>query len=95
MERMDGGGITQLRCGFWECKNMDRVTNKAVRNKAKTSLFAMKAIRKRQATFIGYDLRSKGLGHLAIIGKLKGKLSGGRQREKIMDSVTIWLEDPN
>ena len=50
-----------------------------------------------KATFIRHTLRRNGLQHLTTTERFEGKRTRGRQREKIMDSVTIWLgkKDPN
>ncbi|GFO32575.1 hypothetical protein PoB_005908000 [Plakobranchus ocellatus] len=36
-------------------------------------------------------MRREKLEHLAITGKLEGKRSRGRQREKITDGMATWL----
>ena len=37
-------------------------------------------------------MRRKELEHLVTTGKIDGKRSRGRQREKILDSMTVWLQ---
>ena len=48
-------------------------------------------IRKRQAKFFGHVMRRGGLEKLAVSGKITGKRAPGRQRTKMMDSMTKWL----
>ncbi|GFO28947.1 UDP-glucuronosyltransferase 2a1-like [Plakobranchus ocellatus] len=65
-------------------------TNERVLNEAnKRSL--VRTIRKRQATFLGHVMRREKLEHLVTTGKLEGKRSRGRQREKITDGLATWL----
>ena len=52
-------------------------------------------IRKRQATFFGHVMRKKEAEHLVTTGKTDGKRSRGRQREKMLDSMTSWLHKEN
>ena len=52
----------------------------------------VKEARKRQAVFFGHVMRRKELEHLVTTGKIDGKRSRGRQREKILDSMTVWLQ---
>ena len=49
-----------------------------------------KEARKRQAVFFGHVMRRKELEHLVTTGKIDEKRSRGRQREKILDSMTVW-----
>ncbi|GFO36705.1 hypothetical protein PoB_006321000 [Plakobranchus ocellatus] len=42
-------------------------------------------------TFLGHVMRRGKLEHLVTTGKLEGKRSRGRQREKIMDGLATWL----
>ncbi|GFN81927.1 hypothetical protein PoB_000843300 [Plakobranchus ocellatus] len=51
----------------------------------------VRTIRKRQATFLGHVMRRGKLEHLVTTGKLEGKRSRGRQKEKIMDGLATWL----
>ncbi|GFN91495.1 ecdysteroid udp-glucosyltransferase [Plakobranchus ocellatus] len=51
----------------------------------------VRTIRKCQATFLGHVIRREKLEHLVTTGKLEGKRSRGRQREKITDGVATWL----
>ena len=48
-----------------------------------------KNIHEKKVTFIGPIMRSKDLEHLTKTGNFEGKRNRGRQREKIMDNVTI------
>ncbi|GFO40052.1 hypothetical protein PoB_006655700 [Plakobranchus ocellatus] len=51
----------------------------------------VRTIRKRQATVLGHVMRREKLEHLVTTGKLEGKRSRGRQREKITDGLATWL----
>ncbi|GFO23965.1 ecdysteroid udp-glucosyltransferase [Plakobranchus ocellatus] len=42
-------------------------------------------------TFLGHVMRRGKLEHLVTTGKVEGKRSRGRQREKIMDGLATWL----
>ncbi|GFO15753.1 eukaryotic translation initiation factor 3 subunit f [Plakobranchus ocellatus] len=82
---------------MWFLRRMLRIpwtakkTNERVLNEAnKRSL--VRIIRKRQATVLGHVMRRGKLEHLVTIGKFGGKRSRGRQREKIMDGLAIWLD---
>ena len=48
-------------------------------------------IQTRQCRFIGHVIRTGQLEHLVTIGKLNGKRSKSRHREKMLDSLTSWL----
>ena len=48
--------------------------------------------RKRQAVFFGHVMRRKELEHQVTTGKSDEKRSRGRQREKILDSMTVRLQ---
>ena len=52
-------------------------------------------IRKRKATFFGNVMRKEEMEHLVTAGKIDGKQSRGRQREKMLDSMTSWLQKEN
>ena len=82
---------------MWFLRRMLRIswtkkkTNEAVLEEAETTRSLIKNIRKRQATFFGHVMRREKLEHLATTGKLDGKRSRGRQREKMIDGLTTWL----
>ena len=69
----------------------DRKTNMEVMEMAEYSRSLEKKIRNRQAKFIGHVMRRKGLENLLTTGKVEGKRAPGRQRQKMLDSVTEWL----
>ena len=71
---------------------LDRVRNEEVLERAGTTRSLVKEARKRQAVFFGHVMRRKELGHLVTTRKIDGKRSRGRQREKILDSMTVWLQ---
>jgi len=47
-------------------------------------------LRRRQLKFTGHILRKGKLEHIATTGKMIGRRDRGRQREKILDSLTKW-----
>ena len=55
----------------------------------------MNEIKKNQVTFFGHVMRKKEMKHLVTTGKIDGKGSRGRQREKMLDSMTSWLLKEN
>ena len=71
---------------------MDKTRNEEVLERAGTTRSLVKEARERQAVFFGHVMRRKELEHLVTTGKIDGKRSRGRQREKILDSVTVWLQ---
>ncbi|GFO37552.1 retrovirus-related pol polyprotein line-1 [Plakobranchus ocellatus] len=48
-------------------------------------------IRRRQAKFVGHIMRREGLENLVTTGRMEGKKSRGRQREKMLDGMTSWM----
>ena len=46
---------------------------------------------KREATLYGHVMKREKLKHLAITGMTEGKRSRGKQREKMLDRITKWL----
>ncbi|GFO03070.1 craniofacial development protein 2-like [Plakobranchus ocellatus] len=68
---------------------VDKTASKAIKANKRRSL--VRTIRKRQATFLGHVIRRGKLEHLETTGTYEGKRSRGRQREKIMDGLAIWL----
>ena len=76
---------------MFRIKWTDRKTNMEVMEMAEYSRSLEKKIRNRQAKFIGHVMRRKGLENLLTTGKLEGKRAPGRQRQKMLDSVTEWL----
>ena len=65
--------------------------NETVLKEADTERRLLQKIRKRQATFFGHIMRQEGLEHDITTGKLDGKRCKGRQREKMLDGLKIWL----
>ncbi|GFN92781.1 hypothetical protein PoB_001928700 [Plakobranchus ocellatus] len=62
-------------------------TKEIVLNEANKRRSLVRTIMQRQATFLGHVMRRGKLEHLVTTGKLEGKRSRGRQREKIMDGL--------
>ena len=69
----------------------DRETNEAVLNKATTTLFIMKTHHEPQVTFVRHVMKRNELEHRTI-RTFEGKRSTGRLIEKMVDSVSTWLE---
>ncbi|GFO40788.1 endonuclease-reverse transcriptase [Plakobranchus ocellatus] len=82
---------------MWFLRRMLRIpwtakkTNKRFLNEANKKRSLVRTIRKRQATFLDHVMRREKLEHLVTTGKLEGKRSMGRQREKITDGLATWL----
>ena len=53
----------------------------------------VKEARKRQAVFFEHVMRRKELEHLVTAVKIDGKRSRGRQKEKILYSMTVWIQE--
>ena len=83
---------------MWFLRRMLRISyvgktrNLEVLERAGTMRSLVKEARKRQAVFFGHVMRRQELEHLATMGKIDGKGSRGRWREKILDNVTVWLQ---
>ena len=79
---------------MWCLRRMMRIpwtakkTNEEVLTEAQTT---MTKIRKRQAKFVGHVIRRNQLEHLVTTGKFDGKRGRGRPREKMLDSLTDWM----
>ncbi|GFO43085.1 endonuclease-reverse transcriptase [Plakobranchus ocellatus] len=82
---------------MWFLRRMLRIpwtakkTNERVLNEDNKRRSLVRTIRKRQATFLGHLMRREKMEHLVTTGKLEGKRSRGRQREKITDGLATWL----
>ena len=74
---------------------MKNIRDEEVLEKAETTKSLVNEIRKRQATFFGHVMRKSEMEHLVTTGKIDGKRSRGRQREKMLDSITSWLHKEN
>ncbi|GFO45839.1 endonuclease-reverse transcriptase [Plakobranchus ocellatus] len=66
-------------------------SNEKVLKEAHTKRSLMNKIRKRQATFFGHVMRKGKMEHIVTTGMMEGKRSRGRQREKMLDGLTKWL----
>ena len=71
---------------------LDKVRNEEVLERIGTTRSLVKEASKRQAVFFGHVMRRKELEHLVTTGKIDGKRSRGRLGEKILDSMTVWLQ---
>ena len=71
--------------------NMSRVTNAEVLRRAGEKRSLANTIKRGQATFFEHVMRREALEHLLTTGKIEGHRSRGRQREKLTDTLSIWL----
>ena len=67
-----------------------KMTNVEVLNEIKTQRKFIINIRKRQSSFFRLMMSKVGLEHIVTTGKIEGRRDRGRQREKIVDSLTLW-----
>ena len=81
---------------MWFIRRMLRVswmakkTNESVLKEAEIELSLLNRIRSQQANFVGHAMRRHSLEHIITTGKMNGKRSRGRQREKIWDGLGRW-----
>ncbi|GFR63281.1 endonuclease-reverse transcriptase [Elysia marginata] len=68
-----------------------RKTNEEVLKETETTRSFINRIRRRQAKFVGHIMRREGLENLITTGRMEGKKSRGRQREKMLDGMTSWM----
>ncbi|GFR88765.1 retrovirus-related Pol polyprotein LINE-1 [Elysia marginata] len=68
-----------------------RKTNEEVLKETETTRSLMNRIRRRQAKFVGDIMRREGFKNLITTGRMEGKKSRGRQREKMLDGMTSWM----
>ncbi|GFR77493.1 endonuclease-reverse transcriptase [Elysia marginata] len=73
----------------WTARKM----NKEVLKETETTRSFMNRIRRRQAKFVAHIMRREGLDleNLVTTGRMEGKKSRGRQREKMLDGMTSWM----
>lgn len=69
-----------------------RVTNIEVLRRAQGNRKLANNIRRSQAEFFGHVMRREALEHQITTGKIEGRRSRGRQREKITDALSAWLQ---
>ncbi|GFR91154.1 endonuclease-reverse transcriptase [Elysia marginata] len=81
---------------MWFLRRMLRVpwtarkTNEEVLKETETARSLMS--RRGQAKFVGHIMRREGLENLVTTGRMEGKKSRRRQREKMLDGMTSWME---
>ena len=68
-----------------------KITNEECLKRMDVKRCIIDNIRKRRATFVGHIMRRGGIENIVTTGKIEGKRSRGRPREKIMDSLTKWF----
>ncbi|GFN78636.1 endonuclease-reverse transcriptase [Plakobranchus ocellatus] len=68
-----------------------RKTNEEVLKETESTRSLMNRVRRRQAKFVGHIMRREGLENLVTTGRMEGKKSRGRQREKMLDGMTSWM----
>ena len=71
---------------------IEHVTNEEVLRRANVKRALCKKIRQGQARFFGHIMRKESMEQLVTTGKIPGKRSRGRQRIKLTDSLSTWLE---
>ena len=83
---------------MWFLKRMLRVswtekrTNLEILNTARSTRKLISNVNRRQAEFLGHEMKKAKLEHLLTTGKIEGKRSRGRQRiKKIQDGIAAWL----
>lgn len=70
----------------WTAKQSNEVILRTAKSKRKI----INKVRTQQARFIGHVMRKKKLEQIVTTGKIEGKRSRGRQRIKIIDSLSTW-----
>ena len=81
---------------MWFYRRMMRIswtekrTNEDILKEANMSRALMKSIRKKQSSFFGHIMRREKMEYIVTTGKIPGRRDRGRQREKILDSLTAW-----
>ncbi len=71
---------------------VDRVTNEEVLKRAGVHRALCRKIRRGQAAFFGHVMRKEALENIVTTGKTAGKRSRGRQRDKLTDNLSRWLD---
>ena len=85
---------------MWFLRRMLRIpltakkSNADILTEASHSRQLVRNMRRRQAKFVGHIIRKEEMENLVTTGKLDGKRSRGRQREKILDGLTAWMKTP-
>ena len=64
-----------------------RVTNQEILRRVNTGRELLGTIRTKQMGFLGHIMRQQGLENLSLTGKIEGKKSRGRPRQKYMDGL--------
>jgi hypothetical protein len=68
----------------------DKITNENILKQINEKRKTIKELRKKQSGFIGHILRKGKLENIVTTGKINGRKDRGRQREKMLDSLTKW-----
>jgi hypothetical protein len=68
----------------------DKITNENILKQINEKRKTIKELRKKQSRFIGHILRKGKLENIVTTGKINGRKDRGRQREKMLDSLTKW-----
>ena len=68
------------------------VTNEEVLRRGGGTRTLANKIRKGQAEFFGHVMRREVIEHAVVTGKIQGRRSRGRQREKMTDVLSVWLQ---
>ena len=84
---------------MWFLQRMLRISwtakksNETELREANTTRSLTNRIRKRQATFFVHVMRREKLEHVVTTGKIEGKCSRGKHREKMLEGLTNWLQE--
>ena len=70
----------------------EKKSNREVLEMAECERSLLNKIRKRKAKFMGHVMRRGGMENLVTTGKMLGKRTPGRQRLKMLDDTTAWME---
>ena len=68
----------------------DEITNENILKQVNEKRKTIKELRQKQSGFIGHILRKEKLENIVTTGKINGRKDRGRQREKMLDSLTKW-----
>jgi ribosomal 50S subunit-associated protein YjgA (DUF615 family) len=66
------------------------ITNEDILKQVNEKRKTIKELGKKQSRFIGHILRKGKLENIVTTGKINGRKDRGRQREKMLDSLTKW-----
>ena len=71
---------------------VNKTRNEEALERAGTMTPLLKKARRRQTVLFGHVMRGKEVEHLVATGKIDGKISRGRLRKNMLDSMIVWLQ---